>query len=218
MFADRATKLLREVRFLSLPLAGAMALSAQSVSPVSPATLYTEFQQAPPAAVMAAIRGETEAIMGRLGIGLEWRALASATGSEVSAQLAVIRFQGRCDVSGLSPHRVQPGALGWTHESDGVILPFGAVDCDRIRTFLQVDLLGVAASDRELVFGRAVGRVMAHELYHIFTRSPHHSPDGVGKAAYAVRDLLVARFVFDSSESEELRAGQPRVEAADTTH
>ncbi len=215
MFGERATKLLRQVSFLSVPLAGAAALCAQPMAPLSPATLYTEFQQSPPAAVMDSLRGEAEAIMGRLGIGLEWRSLAAATGSEVSAQLAVIRFRGRCDVSGLSPHRVQPGALGWTHESDGVILPFGAVDCDRIRTFLQVDLLGVPAGDRDLVFGRAVGRVLAHELYHIFTRSPHHSPEGVGKAAYAVRDLLAGRFVFDASESEELRNGQPRGEAAE---
>ncbi|MGA2273163.1 MAG: hypothetical protein ABSH00_06385 [Bryobacteraceae bacterium] len=214
MFAWRATKLLRQVWFLSAPLAGAAALWAQPMAPVSPATLYTEFQQPPPAAVMSAIRGETEAIMGRLGIGMEWRSLAGVTGSEVSVQLAVIRFQGRCDVSGLSSHRVQPGALGWTHESDGVILPFGAVDCDRIRSFLQVDLLGVPAADRELVFGRAVGRVLAHELYHIFTRSPHHSPEGVGKAAYAVRDLLAVRFVFDASESMELRNSQPRIEAS----
>jgi len=218
LLADRATKLLRHISFLTVPLAGSAALCAQSMAPVSPATLYTEFQQPPPAAVMDAIRGETGAILGRLGIGVEWRSLAAATGSEVSVQLAVIRFQGRCDVSGLSPYRVQPGALGWTHESDGVILPFGAVDCDRIRTFLQVDLLGVPAGERSLVFGRAVGRVLAHELYHIFTRSPHHSPEGVGKAAYAVRDLLAGRFVFDAGESMELRNGQPRLEAAEPTH
>jgi hypothetical protein len=217
LFADRATKLLRHVSFLWLPLAGVAGLCAQSTQ-VSPATLYIEFQQAPSPAVMESIRGETEAIMGRLGIGLEWRSLAEATGSEVSVQLAVIRFRGRCGVSGLSPHRVQPGALGWTHESDGIILPFGDVDCDRIRTFLQVDLLGVPAMDRELVFGRAVGRVLAHELYHIFTRSSHHSPEGVGKAAYAVRDLMGGHFVFDASESMELRNGQPRIEATEQTH
>ena len=218
MFADRATKLLRHVWFLSVPLAGAATICAQSMPPVSPATLYTEFQEAPPATVMYAIRGETEGILGRLGIGVAWRTLAEATGSEVSVQLAVVRFRGKCDVSGLSPRRVQPGALGWTHESDGVILPFGDVDCDRIRNFLQVDLLGVSAGERELVFGRAVGRVLAHELYHIFTRSPHHSSEGVGKAAYAVRDLLAGRFVFDAGESTELRNGQPRIEVAEPTH
>ena len=211
MFADRATKLLRRVAFPLAPLAGAAALCAQSIPP---ATLYTEFQQQPSAAVMDSIRGETETIMGRLGIGLEWRSLAAARGNEVSAQLAVIRFHGRCDASGLNPHRVPPGALGWTHESDGVILPFGAVDCDRIRTFLQLDLLGVPAGERDRVFGRAVGRVLSHELYHIFTRSSHHSAGGVGKAEYAVRDLLAARFAFDEGESEELRSGQLRAVAA----
>ncbi|MGO9615893.1 MAG: hypothetical protein ACLP6W_05755 [Bryobacteraceae bacterium] len=196
-------------------MASAAALCAQSMRP---ATLYTEFQQPPPAAVMDAIRGESEAIMGRLGIGLEWRSLAAANGKQVSLQLAVIRFLGRCDVSGLSPHRVGPGALGWTHESDGVILPFGEVDCGRIRSFLQADLLGVPAKDRELVFGRAVGRVLAHELYHILARSSHHSPDGIGKAEYAVRDLLARHFIFDASESEELRNEQLRIEAAEPAH
>jgi len=203
---------------LSVPLASAAALWAQSMPAAPPATLYTEFQQIPPAAVMDSIRGESEAIMGRLGIGLEWRSLAGARGNEVSLQLAVIRFQGRCDASGLAPHRVQPGALGWTHESDGVILPFGEVDCDRIRTFIQLDLLGVAAEDREFVFGRAVGRVLAHELYHILARSSHHSSGGVGKAAYAVQDLLAGRFIFDARESEELRNGQSRIEAAEPAH
>jgi hypothetical protein len=121
-------------------------------------------------------------------------------------------------VTALRPHRVQPGALGWTHESDGVILPFGAVDCDRIRTFLQADLLSFAADQRELIFGRAVGRVLAHELYHIFTRSRHHSLEGVGKAAYATRDLLAGRFAFDAAESTELRNGQLRNESAEMTH
>ncbi len=212
MFADTATKLLRRVFLPSMFVASVAALSAQSVPPT---TLYTEFQQQPPAVVLDSIRGETEAIMGRMGIGLEWRSLAAARGNEVSAQLAVIHFQGRCDASGLTPQRVQPGALGWTHESDGVILPFGAVDCDGIRTFLQVDLLAVPVGDRERVFGRAVGRVLAHELYLILTRSSHHSPEGVGKAAYAVRDLLAGRFVFDAAESAELRSDQVHVAAAE---
>jgi hypothetical protein len=200
---------------LSLFLAGFAVVSAQAIPP---AALYTDFEQPPAPAVMDSLRTETDAIMARLGIDLTWRPLAEATGSEVSVQLAVIRFLGKCEVTALRPHRVQPGALGWTHESDGLILPFGAVDCDRIRSFLQADLLSFAADQRELIFGRAVGRVLAHELYHIFTRSRHHSPEGIGKAAYATRDLLAGRFVFDASESTELRNGQLRNESADMAH
>jgi len=199
-----------------IALAGAAVLCAQSAEPQS-ATLYTEFQQPAATAVMDSMRDEAQSIMGRLGINLEWRSLAAATGTEVSAQLAVMRFQGKCEVSGLVARRVNPGALGWTHESDGVILPFGAVDCDRIRSFLQLELLGAAPDQRELIYGRALGRVLAHELYHIFTRSAHHSASGVGKASYAVRDLLGGRFVFDSAESSELRGAQTRGDAADVT-
>jgi hypothetical protein len=190
-------------RLLPVPLACAATLCAQSVTP---AALYTEFERQPSTAMMDSIRGETDSIMGRMGIGLEWRELAAARGTEVSAQLAVIRFRGRCEASGISPHRPQPGSLGWTHESDGVILPFGAVDCDRLRSFIQLDLQGVPAAERDQAFGRAVGRVLAHELYHIFTRSRHHSPGGVGKAEFGVRDLLAAHFVFDEGEAERLRA------------
>ena len=189
-------------RLLPVPLACAATLCAQ---PVAPAALYTEFERQPSPAMMDSIRGETDAIMGQMGIGLEWRELAAARGNEVSTQLAVIRFRGRCDASGFSPRRPQPGSLGWTHESDGVVLPFGAVDCDRIHSFLQVDLLGVPSAERDQACGRAVGRVLAHELYHIFTRSRHHSPGGVGKAEYSVRDLLGAHFVFDEGEAAQLR-------------
>ena len=202
-------------RLLWVPLACAATLCAQ---PAAPAALYTEFERQPSAAMMDSIRGETDAIMGRMGIDLEWRELAAARGNEVSAQLAVIRFRGRGEASGVSPRRAQPGSLGWTHESDGVVLPFGAVDCDRLRSFLQLDLLGVPAAERDQVFGRAVGRVLAHELYHIFTRSRHHSPGGVGKAEFGVRDLLAAHFVFDEGEAEQLRKGQWRIAGGGPAH
>ena len=215
MSADRVRVLVRCGSRSFLLLAGVAALFAQSIPP---AALYTEFEQAPAPAVLESLRAETDAIMGRLGIDLTWRQLAEATGSEVSVQLAVIHFLGKCEVTALRPHRVQPGALGWTHESDGAILPFGSVDCDRVRGFLQLDLLSYAADQRELIYGRALGRVLAHELYHIFTKSRHHSPDGVGKAAYATRDLLGTRFVFDSAESTELRSAPMHSESADLTH
>jgi hypothetical protein len=101
--------------------------------------------------------------------------------------------------------------LGWTYVSDGAILPYGDVDCDRIRLFIQMGLLGVPARQREQAYGRAVGRVVAYELYHILTRNPRHGSVGVGKAAYTVRDLLGDRFVFDEAESEQLRTNQPRL-------
>jgi len=164
--------------------------------------------------VLEALEEEVEAIMAPSGFQFEWRSLANVKGNEVSAELAVVKFKGKCDASNLHPHPAQPGALGWTHISDGVVLPFSDVDCSRIRAFIQMSLLAVPVKIREEVFGRAVGRVLAHELYHIFAKTTHHASDGVAKSSYSVRDLLSDDFVFEERESTELRDNQPHQAAA----
>jgi hypothetical protein len=53
--------------------------------------------------------------------------------------------------------------------------------------------------------GRALGRVLAHELYHIFANTTRHAADGVGKPAYSVADLLSADFRFARREALAMR-------------
>jgi hypothetical protein len=149
----------------------------------------------------------------------EWRSLDGVRGNELSVELAVLTFKGRCDIAGLSPHIVSnPGALGWTHVSDGAILPFSDVDCDRIRTFIQKELLSVRAPDREESYGRALGRVVAHELYHIFTNTGKHGSCGVGKAAFTIQELLSDEFQFEERESLALRTSKAHSALENATH
>jgi len=197
-------------RGLWLALAAGLAAGAEPEPIVAPIIVYTGYQHQPSAPVSDAIRSEVTGILAHAGIEFDWGSLAGSKANEKSLDLAVIHLKGRCDIAGLLPNRGEPGALGWTYVSDGAILPFGDVDCDRVRSFIQVGLLGVPAKQREQAFGRAVGRVLAHELYHILTRSPHHGSKGVGKAEYTVRDLLSDAFVFDETDSEQLRVNQPR--------
>lgn len=176
---------------------------------VAPIALYTHFDQEPPTGVQEALQDELESIMGPMGMTFEWRSLSSVRGNELSVELAVLTFKGRCDIVGMIPHNVpNPGALGWTHVSDGAILPFSDVDCDRIRTFVQKELLTVRAPDREEAFGRAVARVVAHELYHIFANTHRHGSCGVGKAAYTVQELLSDDFAFEEKDSLALRTSK----------
>ena len=184
--------------------AGSAAVAAR------PITLYTTYRQAPPEGVEDALHEELASIMGPSGIGFTWRALAAPHDREISIELAVIRFRGRCDTGDLLPIRINPGALGWTHVSDGTILPFSDVDCDRVRDFVQRDLLNLPAEARPAVFGRALARVLAHELYHIFANTLKHGSCGVGKASYTVEELLSDRFSFEEKESDALRAGKPQ--------
>jgi hypothetical protein len=187
--------------FLCLVLAVLPAFGEHQDASLAPIALYTQFQQEPPTAVADALQDEVNTIVAPIGLRVTWRALLTASGSEVSVELAVITFKGRCDVAGLTPHNSDPGPLGWTHISDGLILPFAGVDCQGIRGFIQKQLLTMPAENREEAYGRAIGRVLAHELYHIFANTTRHSARGLGKSKYTVQELLSPEFRFEARES-----------------
>ncbi|MDR3704220.1 MAG: hypothetical protein P4L56_31520 [Candidatus Sulfopaludibacter sp.] len=188
---------------VGLLLAVLPAFGGQQGASLAPIALYSQFQQEPPAGVLQAVREELSSIMAPMGLRFEWHALNAVRGQEVAVELAVITFKGRCDLNHLALHGTHSGPLGWTHISEGAILPFADIDCDGIRSFVQGGLLGVRAELREAMFGRALGRVLAHELYHIFANTQHHG-SGVGKAAYTVANLLDENFQFDEKESAAL--------------
>jgi hypothetical protein len=194
-----------------LALAGVPLLGGQAkvpLAPTAPIALYSGFEQAPPQAVETALHEELDSIMTPLGLRFEWRDLHGARLEKPAVELAVVSFKGRCDVSGLVRRAATPGPLGWTHISDGSILPFSDVDCGGIRAFLQSDLLEIPAAAREAAFGRALARVLAHELYHVFADTTRHGSFGIGKEAYSARDLLENGFRFENRESKALRNGK----------
>ena len=183
--------------------------SETRVAPFAPITLYTQFEQAPPAGVLDALQEEVASIMAPIGLSFEWRDLGKGS-HEVSAELAVVTFVGRCDAVGLTTSSRLEGPLGWTHVSDGQILPFTDISCDRIRQLTQVGLLAFRGEDRAAKYGRALGRVLAHELYHIFANTTRHGSVGVAKESYNMQDLLADDFQFQARESRMLRANRPR--------
>ncbi len=172
---------------------------------VTSITLYTRFEQAVPDAVLAAIQSELSVVLRPIQV--DWQSLPAPPGTNVSGELAVVSFKGACDVRNLQPKPVLPGDLGWTYVSNGVVLPFSDVDCGRIRGFLQNALLSVAPLSRPALFGRAVGCVLAHEIYHILAQTEHHAGEGAGKKAYTVRDLLSPAFRFERRDLEAMLAG-----------
>ena len=184
--------------------------SETRVATFAPITLYTQFEQAPSAGVMHALQEEVESLMAPIGLRFAWRDLGETGGHEVSAELAVVTFKGRCNVAGLTTRSHVEGALGWTHVSDGQILPFTDVSCDRVREFTQSGLLVFRAEDRAAKYGRALGRVLAHELYHIFANTTRHGSIGVAKESYNMQDLLADDFQFQAKESRMLRTNRPR--------
>jgi hypothetical protein len=202
--------------FLCLALGALPAFCGGQPHPGARITLYTEFQEQPPDRVVQALEDELESVFGPTGLHVRWRSLAQNHGDEVSAQLAVIRFKGKCDVSHLEPTDGYSGPLGWTHLTDGVILPFSSINCDGIRIFTRRGLLGIDPENREEAYGRALARVLAHELYHILANTTTHATWGIARAAYTVHELLSQSLQFEPKQCEVLRQRGLRLELSDS--
>ena len=192
-----------------LPLIALCGVSrAQQITPPA-ITVYTQFEQPYSPVSMDDMKQEMETIMRSLGLDFDWRDLDGHAASEVSAELVVVTFKGACRVENeWSRSRPESGALGWTHMSDGVVLPFSEVDCDKIRRFIAAETRSLTEDRRESVYGRAVGRVLAHEFYHVFTNTPRHASWGVAKACYTPHDLVEDRFEFREMDTKALRSGK----------
>jgi mono/diheme cytochrome c family protein len=183
------------------------ALPAVAAPPeITPVAVFTHFERLPPEAVPAAMEQEVDRIMSPLGFPLSWKSLDTVRGNEVATTLAVVTFRGNCDSTRLLQPASLTGALGLTHVSDGVVIPFTDIDCDGIRAFLRKELLGFQPWDRDARLGRAVGRVLAHELFHIFVGTVHHGSGGVAKPVFTERELMAEYFQFEANEFRLLRA------------
>jgi cytochrome c553 len=167
---------------------------------VGSAALYTEFRSKPAPGVVQAIREEIDFLLAPSGLHLEWRSLQENDLS-VWSDLAVVKFSGQCEVTSL-PTLLRPDQrLGWTHLSDNVILPFAEVDCDAVFAYIFSGLRLNPQQTREKIFGRAIARVTAHELLHIFARTASHGGHGVDHPSLTSTQLLADRMEFAEEES-----------------
>jgi hypothetical protein len=125
------------------------------------------------------------------------------------ATFIVADFKGKCFVpahslvDGIENVRIL-GALADTSISDGHILPFAHVNCDVLSRFIGPLLGHHPGSQRERLFGRAIGRLLAHEVYHILAQSRDHAPSGIAKASFSTTDLLAERFEFEPATVAKL--------------
>ncbi|HUA63423.1 MAG TPA: cytochrome c [Verrucomicrobiae bacterium] len=173
---------------------------------VAPFGVYTKFEKEPSPAVLRSLKQELNSIMSLAGWRVEWRSLASHPQGEAFTQLAVVTFKGSCEVSFLAIERVETGALGWTHMASNEVQPYSEINCEYIRAFLSRSLYPLWPQDREYVFGRAVARVLAHELYHVFTKTPHHGASGVAEATFTAPELMADEFSFSDADQHALMA------------
>jgi hypothetical protein len=149
---------------------------------------------------------ETEDIVKNSGLRLDWRT-RNNVGRESFANLVVVRFKGKCVLEPLPILLDERGPFAFTYESDGQVLPFSEVECDRVTASVRPALWGNDFARLDYLMGRALGRIVAHELVHIFTKSGLHGREGVAQAALSGGQLIGAPLSLSRDDMERLRRG-----------
>lgn len=106
-------------------------------------------------------------------------------------EVVQVRLRGHCNADLPTGQQVAGGPLGWVYiyTINGEIQPIAYVNCDQIARTLERELRGMSSRVRQQKFARAISRVVAHELTHIFTQSGHHNSSGLQRAYLSLDEL-----------------------------
>src|SRR5580704_6985169 len=171
--------------------------------------VYLSVDANQPAAPVEHMKRELSGIMLSAGYRVVYGDPRSPDTNAQFSRLVVLDLRGNC---GMLPgnYRVERSvasgaSLAETSVSSGVVMPFSRVNCANLTRMIGPFLADEAGAQRDYLYGRAMARVAAHELYHVMMGSRDHGHEGVAKASFTVADLLDERFTFDVAALALLR-------------
>src|SRR5215831_3317404 len=109
------------------------------------------------------MKREAAGIMKDSGLHLEWKS-RDGVGVTSYPNLVLVRFKGRCVLEPEPMLYDERGPFAFTYSSDGNVLPFTEVACDHVTASVQTAISGDDHMRLDYLMGRALGRVVAHEL------------------------------------------------------
>ena len=181
--------------------------------------LLTQFDRRPSAAVVGAMTRELDALYRDVPVAIGWHELSGYHSRVVAPRLIFISFKGDCRAPRLPPHQTVEGlALAGINRVDGRMLPVVTVDCDRTARYVWPSMSGAERANGDAAFGRALARVLAHELYHYFTGATKHTRSALFRASIPASSLLARELRFLPEEVADLsRALAPSTLTAGAT-
>jgi hypothetical protein len=189
--------------FLSAGLAVPLGAGIDRASP-SVLTVMLDFKGPHSRTSLNEMERESGLILRSSGVQLDWHILGDDPYASYR-DLVVMTFTGACQYESLAPRFDEPGPMGVTHTVDGEILPFGEVDCNRVVSSALSAMSGADFPRPDLLIGRAMGRVVAHELVHMLTKSGQHGTEGVEKSSLSGRQLIAATLSLSAFDIARLK-------------
>jgi hypothetical protein len=152
-------------------------------------TIVLDFDGPHSEKTVAEMKHEFEGIVKGTKLEVGWRAREQAE-HEAFNNLVVVRFKGKCILDPVPYLYDERGPMAFTYSTDGVVQPFSEVACEKVTTAVRSAMFGGDFAKADQLLGRALGRVLAHEVVHMLTRSGAHAHDGVTRQSLSGMQLI----------------------------
>jgi hypothetical protein len=153
---------------------------------------------------LAEMRKELSKVFKPTNLNIDVRLRQETKPNETFNDVVLVKLKGTCKMQNFAPLMDERGPFAWTHTVDGKILPFSEVACDHVSRSIQQAMMGDEFRDRDRMLGRALARVMAHEIVHMVGKCADHSQAGVFRHALSGRQLIADKLELDPEDIARL--------------
>lgn len=190
------SRIILSIIFLSLALYGAGPAPALAVIVDAAENFSPQAWQA--------MQSESERLASQSGLPLQFVEKSQAAG-KVFTDLVQFRFQGKCAMDSFPALLDERGPYAWAFTAEDDVLSFGAIDCAKVRERLKTALHGGEHARADELLGRALARILAHELYHIAANTREHAKSGLARHALTPQELIASSLDLDARERQQIR-------------
>jgi hypothetical protein len=181
---------------------------AESRAPTgAPLELYLSAEVRAAAPALDEMRSELGLLMRSAGYAIQWREGDGPSDGELG-ELVVVHLRGVCAApewrAALKPVK-NLQSLASSSVVDGKVLPFTWVECAALSRFVGPSLKHQKGSSRDRVYGRAMARLLAHELYHVLARNTAHTQGGIAKPRFTIDDLTADHLEFEPEAVDQMQ-------------
>lgn len=194
-------------RVASTAVAAILSMLALSATPPSikgiPISIAISFHEDYSPTAVQEMEREVQSLLSDTNIHMSWIPRSAGAPVYFEGTIVIVDTIGTCKANNFDD-LPRASALGWNDTTDGEFLPFVTLNCTRIAKFLKSEIPR-RGEVPDKMFGRAAGRVLAHELFHFLTKSKHHANGSeLFKAQVPPRILLDDGVRFTPDEVQRL--------------
>jgi hypothetical protein len=166
-------------------------------------TIVLDFQGPRSEQSVAEMKREFAGIMKDTAVRFDFRSRGQAS-QEALSDLVLVRFKGKCVLDPVGYLYDERGPMAFTYSTDGAVQPFSEVACDKVTSAVRSAMSGSDFGNADLLLGRALGRVLAHEVVHMLSKSGAHGHTGVARTALSGSQLIAPELRLEPEDVERL--------------